>query len=211
MAETVPPPEPRSGRGPVMSQLDEGTVAALAQDGDLAAFERLVDLYQGRLYRLAYRILGDRGEAEDVVQDTLIAGWRVLPELERATSFGGWVYRTATNRCLDILRRRTAHPESSIDESTTGMDGLAVALDIRTGGNRGMDPHHAAEVSAELESLNRALALLPADLRACWLLREVHDQSYEQIGAVLRIGPATVRGRLARARERLAEAMTQWQ
>ena len=210
MAETVQPPEPRSGRGPVMSQLDEGTVVSLAQDGDLAAFEHLVDLYQGRLYRLAYRMLGDRGEAEDVVQETLVAGWRVPPELERATSFGGWVYRTATNRCLDILRRRTLHPEWSIDESDTGGGGLA-ALDIRTGSLRGMDPHHAAEVSAELESLSRALALLPADLRACWLLREVHDQSYEQIGAALRIGPTTVRGRLARARERLAEAMIQWQ
>jgi RNA polymerase sigma-70 factor (ECF subfamily) len=180
--------------------LDEAGIVARAQDGDLSAFEYLVETYQGRLFRLAYRMLNDRGEAEDVVQDTLTAGWRALPGLDRSSAFGGWVYRTATNRCLDILRRRSAHPEASMDAGW-----LWPALAVQSG-----DPHHTAEITAELECLSRALAELPPGQRACWLLRELHDQSYAEISAALGISPVTVRGRLARAREKLAEAMTPW-
>lgn len=186
-----------SGTGSV----EESALVAQARQGDLSAFEYLVSLYQGRLFRLAYRMLRDRGDAEDVVQDTLTAGWRALPLLDRSEAFGGWVYRTATNRCLDILRHRTSHPQDM-----PGADRLAAVTALR-----GADPHHTAEVSAELETLRRALALLPADQRACWLLREVHDMSYAEIGAALRISPQAVRGRLARARGRLNTAMQQWQ
>ena len=181
--------------------LDEATIVARAQDGDLAAFEHLVERYQGPLFRLAYRMLNDRGEAEDVVQDTLTAGWRALPGLDRSGAFGGWVYRTATNRCLDVLRRRSARPEASVDPA-----GLWPALAVHTG-----DPHRTAEIAAEFECLSRALAELPPGQRVCWLLRELHDQSYAEIGSALGISSVTVRGRLARAREKLAEAMVQWQ
>lgn len=180
--------------------LDEATIVARAQDGDLTAFEHLVERYQGRLFRLAYRMLNDRGEAEDVVQDTLTAGWRALPGLDRSGAFGGWVYRTATNRCLDVLRRRSAHPEASMDPA-----GLWPALAVQSA-----DPHRTAEIAAEFECLTRALAELPPGQRACWLLRELHDQSYAEIGSALGISPVSVRGQLARAREKLAEAMIQW-
>ncbi|MCC9144424.1 MULTISPECIES: RNA polymerase sigma factor [unclassified Arthrobacter] len=190
-------------------QSPEAALVALAREGDLPAFEYLVAMYQRRLFRLAYRMLRDRGEAEDVVQDTLTAGWRQLPDLKREDAFGSWVYRTATNRCLDVLRHRSAHPQD-----LPGADPLADAAAGTDGPDRqpvqGSDPHHTAEVAAELDALRRALALLPADQRACWLLREVHGQSYAEIGAALRITPQAVRGRLARARERLSAAMTEW-
>lgn len=193
----------RSGSG--VPLLDESLLVARARDGDLPAFEHLVALYRGRLFRLAYRMLRDRGDAEDVVQDTLTASWRVLPTLQRGEAFGGWVYRTATNRCLDILRHRSTHPQD-----LPGSDNLASVPGSEPAVRSG-DPHHSAEVAAELDTLRRALRLLPADQRACWLLREVHGQSYAEIGAALRITPQAVRGRLARAREHLAAAMTQWQ
>ena len=91
--------------------LDEGSIVARAQDGDLAAFEHLVLTYQSRLFRLAYRMLNDRGEAEDIVQETLTTSWRGLPMLADVDAFGGWIYRLATNKCLDLLRKRSAHAE----------------------------------------------------------------------------------------------------
>ncbi|MET4060876.1 RNA polymerase sigma-70 factor (ECF subfamily) [Arthrobacter sp. UYP6] len=197
-AQSRIPSESRGLSG--LAGLDEATIVARAQDGDLSAFEHLVETYQGPLFRLALRMLNDRGEAEDVVQDTLTAGWRALPALDRSSAFGGWVYRTATNRCFDVLRRRSTHPEDSMDVA-----GLWPALDLPSG-----DPHRKAETTAQFECLAKALAGLPPDQRACWLLRELHDQSYAEIGAALGIGPDTVRGRLARARERLGEAMIQW-
>ncbi|WP_146360126.1 RNA polymerase sigma factor [Arthrobacter yangruifuii] len=192
---------------PGNGHVDEAALVAQARDGDLPAFEYLVAIYRRRLFRLAYRMLRDRGDAEDVVQDTLTAGWRVLPTLNREEAFGGWVYRTATNRCLDVLRHRTSHPQV-----LPGADPLADAIAAFTARDpdRESDPHHTAEVAAELQALRRALALLPADQRACWLLREIHGQSYAEIGAALRITPSAVRGRLARAREHLSTAMVQW-
>ncbi|MCQ2000022.1 RNA polymerase sigma factor [Arthrobacter zhaoxinii] len=196
-----------SSRPTQPGSVDEAGLVALARDGDLTAFEYLVAIYQRRLFRLAYRMLRDRGDAEDVVQDTLTAGWRILPTLTREEAFGGWVYRTATNRCLDVLRHRTSHPQD-----LPGADPLAdvAAAVAARESERESDPHHTAEVAAELQALRRALSLLPADQRACWLLREVHGQSYAEIGAALRISPQAVRGRLARARQRLTAAMTQW-
>ncbi|MCC9204358.1 RNA polymerase sigma factor [Arthrobacter sp. zg-Y769] len=197
-------PPTRSGNN---GHTDEAALVARARDGDLPAFEYLVAIYQRRLFRLAYRMLRDRGDAEDVVQDTLAAGWRMLPTLTREEAFGGWIYRTATNRCLDVLRHRTAHPQD-----LPGADPLADAAAVVAARESVLesDPHHTAEVAAELETLRRALALLPADQRACWLLREIHGQSYAEIGAALRISPQAVRGRLSRAREHLAAAMAQW-
>ena len=193
-------PEPDEGS-------DEGSIVARAQDGELAAFEHLVLAYQDRLFRLAYRMLADRGEAEDVVQETLATSWRALPMLADVDAFGAWVYRTTANKCLDVLRRRSAHGESATDPDRIGP--LAQALPgVRA--PAGTDPAHEAEWSAEQGSLAAVLGTLPPDQRACWLLREMHGRSYAEIGATLKVSPTTVRGMLARARHRIAEGMGQW-
>jgi RNA polymerase sigma-70 factor (ECF subfamily) len=194
------PPEPDGGS-------DEGSIVARAQDGELAAFEHLVLAYQDRLFRLAYRMLEDRGEAEDVVQETLATSWQALPMLADVDAFGAWVYRMATNKCLDVLRRRSAHGESVTDPDRIGS--LAQALPGRRAPG-GTDPAHEAEWSAQQNVLAAVLGTLPPAQRACWLLREMHGRSYAEIGATLKISPTTVRGMLARARHRIAEGMSQW-
>lgn len=186
--------------------LDEGSIVARAQDGDTAAFEHLVLTYQDRLFRLAYRMLNDRGEAEDIVQETLTTSWRGLPMLADVDAFGAWVYRLATNKCLDLLRRRSAHAENitNPDEMHTVTEAGASPV------SDGSDPAREAEWSAEQDGLTAVLNTLPAAQRACWLLREMHGSSYTEISATLKISPTTVRGMLARARHRIAEGMSQW-
>ncbi|MET3172798.1 UNVERIFIED_ORG: RNA polymerase sigma-70 factor (ECF subfamily) [Arthrobacter sp. UYCu721] len=186
--------------------LDEATVVARAQDGNLDAFEYLVEAYQGRLFRLAFRMLHDRGEAEDVVQDTLVACWRKLPLLTSVEAFSGWLYQMATNCCLDSLRRRSRQAEV-VQEPVT----LQTTADSFTGPGAGGDPAREAEISCEIEGLATALLTLPPGLRACWLLREIHERSYAEIAATLKVSEPTVRGRLARARAQLAGRMSQWQ
>ncbi|QYF89973.1 MULTISPECIES: RNA polymerase sigma factor [Arthrobacter] len=186
------------------TDLDEGSLVALAQDGDPAAFEGLVIEYQGKLFRLAYRMLNDRGAAEDAVQEVLTASWRGLPTLHNADAFGGWLYRMATNHCLDVLRRRARHPEPCVDtaqwECASG-SGLSGAVD---------DPPAVAEAAAEMRALTALLLSLSAELRVCWLLYEIHGRSYAEIAAGLGISQGAVRGRLARARHQLAEGLEQW-
>ncbi|MET3810411.1 RNA polymerase sigma factor [Arthrobacter sp. UYEF3] len=186
--------------------LDEGSIVARAQDGDLAAFEHLVITYQDRLFRLAYRMLNDRGQAEDIVQETLTTCWRGLHMLADVNAFGGWIYRLATNKCLDLLRKRSTRAEN-----------LTNPEDIRTitetGTNRapaGTDPAHETEWSAQQNGLTVVLNTLPPTQRACWLLREMHGRTYAEIGATLKISPTAVRGTLARARHQIAEGMSQW-
>ena len=186
--------------------LDEATVVARAQDGNLDAFEYLVEAYQGRLFRLAFRMLHDRGEAEDVVQDTLVACWRKLPLLKNVQAFSGWLYQMATNRCLDSLRRRSSKTEVVQEPST-----LQTTAGSTTAWGAEGDPAREAEFSFEIDALATALLTLPPGQRACWLLRELHERSYAEIAATLKVSEQTVRGRLARARAQLAERMSQWQ
>ncbi|MDJ0314811.1 RNA polymerase sigma factor [Arthrobacter sp. H35-D1] len=185
---------------------DEGSIVARAQDGDLAAFEHLVHTYQDRLFRLAYRMLNDRTDAEDVVQETLTASWRALPMLSDVKAFGGWIYRLATNKCLDLLRKRSARAETITDpaEIHSTLDDGATRAPLEA------DPVASAEWAAQQDGLTTVLNTLPAVQRACWLLREIHGRSYAEIGVTLKINPTTVRGTLARARRRIAEGMSQW-
>lgn len=186
--------------------LDEGSVVARAQDGDLTAFEHLVNTYQAKLFRLAYRMLNDRGDAEDVVQETLTTSWRRLPMLTDVNAFGGWIYRLATNKCLDLLRKRSTHAADITDPE----DVHGATETESPPAPAGTDPAHEAEWSAQQEGLTAVLATLPAMQRACWLLREMHDRSYAEIGATLKMSPTAVRGTLARARHHIAEGMSQW-
>ena len=176
--------------------LDDATLVARARDGDLRAFEQLVRRYQRRIYQLALRMTASSADAEDVTQDVFLTAWRRLPELREDAAVVGWLYRTATNRCLNLLRAR---------KPTTEIDETAVACDRPAG-----DPQRGAESSAQRAALIEALAQLQPTQRAVWLLREVHGRSYDEIAALVDTTPDAVRGRLARARAQLAERMTLW-
>ena len=185
---------------------DEGSVVARAQDGDLAAFEHHVMAYQDRLFRLAYRMLNNRADAEDIVQETLTVSWRSLPTLVDVNAFGGWLYRLATNKCLDLLRKRSTHAETITDPEELRFSAESGSFQDFPG----TDPADRAERSAQQRELTEVLNTLPPVQRACWLLREIHGRSYAEISDTLKISPTTVRGTLARARHQIAEGMSPW-
>jgi RNA polymerase sigma-70 factor (ECF subfamily) len=176
--------------------LDDATLVARARDGDVPAYEQLVLRYQGQMFRLAMRMLASRGDAEDVVQDVFLIVWRRLGQLQEDAAFVGWLYRMTTNRCLNVLRAR--RPMADVD--------LAEQVSAAPAGQ----PDRAAEVGAQMTALTSALAELTAEQRACWLLREVHGRSYEEIADALDTTSTAVRGRIARARAQLAERMAPW-
>ncbi|MFI5783856.1 RNA polymerase sigma factor [Nocardia sp. NPDC051570] len=175
---------------------DDATLAGRARDGDVRAYEQLVMRYQGPIYRLAVKMLADRGEAEDVTQEVFLTAWRRLAQLQDDAAFSGWLYRMTTNRCLNVLRSR--RPITDLDPDLTE----SPRTDTR--------PDHAAQVNSQLEALTTALQELTPEQRACWLLREVHGRSYEEIGVIVGANVTAVRGRIARARAQLAEVMQPW-
>lgn len=190
----------------VGSEVDEGSIVARAQDGDLPAFEALVAMYQAKLFRLAFRMVNDRSDAEDVVQETLTASWRALPMLSDVNAFGGWIYRLATNKCLDVLRKRSARPEAPTDPDELRAASGTGAYPLDSCG----DPADTAQCAAQEDDLGVVLNTLPPIQKACWLLREIHGRSYAEISDTLKLSPSTVRGTLARARVRIAEGMSPW-
>jgi RNA polymerase sigma-70 factor (ECF subfamily) len=181
---------------PGITDLDEDTLVARARDGDVRAFEALVVRYQGAMYRLGLRMLGRSGEAEDVVQEVFLTAWRRLGTLRADAAFVTWLYRMTTNRCLNVLRARRPTVELDVDGP------VSQRPDIQ--------PERATEISGELAALTAALHELTPAQRACWLLREAHGRSYEEIAQILGTTHQAVRGRIARARAQLAEAMQPW-
>jgi RNA polymerase sigma-70 factor (ECF subfamily) len=176
--------------------LGDETLVARAQDGDMRAFEALVRRYQRPIYRLAVRMLDDTGEAEDVTQEVFVTAWRRLRGIQEGKAVRAWLYRIATNRCLNILRARK--PTAPLQEEAIPVAGPATSPEAR------------AEAHERLIALRAALDRLTAEQRACWLLREVEELSYAEIAAILHTTPQAVRGRLARARAELGEAMISW-
>jgi RNA polymerase sigma-70 factor (ECF subfamily) len=148
------------------------------------------------MYRLALRMLANRADAEDVVQEVFLSVWRRLAQLQDDTAFVAWLYRMTTNRCLNVIRARRPKADVELDEQPSGVPGTR--------------PEHAAEVSEQLSVLTVALGRLTPEQRACWLLREVHGRSYDEISQILGTTSTAVRGRIARARAQLAEVMAPW-
>lgn len=175
--------------------LDDATLVARARDRDVRAFEELVRRYQGAMFGHAVRMLADRAEAEDAVQEVFVTAWRRLSELHADAAFSSWLYRSTTRRCLNVLRSRKPATEFDVGLVAAGPAG---------------QPDRAAVVSAQLEALTAALQRLTPEQRACWLLREVEDLPYEEIAEVVGTTATAVRGRIARARAQLAEVMAPW-
>lgn len=178
------------------------TAVSRAQDGDLRAFETLVTHYASPLLRLCWRMLGNKSDAEDAMQETFMSAWTRLSTLQHPEAFATWLYRQGVNHCTSLLRLRQRQAEAMLDDDDNG---IQVPDDAPT-----TDPHRRAESSQSMDRLTALLQELPADQRAVWVLREMQELSYQEISVALDIPAATVRGRLARARKTLAEQMKEW-
>ncbi|MGW8729184.1 RNA polymerase sigma factor [Streptomyces sp. NPDC055808] len=183
---------PDVGAGP-----DDALLAVRAGEGDEEAFAVLVRRHAPAQVRLATRLVEDRAEAEDAVQEAFISAWRKLPEFRGQSSFGTWLYRIVTNRCLNILRARK--PQSQLE-----------AASRISAPEHSVAPDRITEGRAAIEDLHHALADLSAEQRACWVLRELDEQPYAFIAETVGISEQAVRARVFRARRQLTDALGAW-
>lgn len=185
-----------------VEHFDEVTIVMRAQDGDVESFGVLVEEYTPRLYRFAVRMLSDRTEAEDAVQDGFVQAWRNLPGLTNPAAFSSWVYRIVQNRCAEISRQAARRPVDTYNPNE-------LPAELHTS-RPPVDPADQTIQDATIAGLNLLVSQLPEDQRACWLLADVEGMSYAEIAAIVVAPVSTVRGRIARARQRLAEGMRAW-
>jgi RNA polymerase sigma-70 factor (ECF subfamily) len=192
-----------TGSPAAQHQLDlvpDALLAGRAADGDTAAFEALARRHGPLMRATARRLIGSRAAAHDLVQEKHVQDWKQLDSLRDPAAVKGWLLRIVGSRSIDHLRKRRNH---------AGLDDVENAVDASSR-PRAKDPENNAVNSSRVEALKAALAKLPEEQRRCWVLKEFNDQSYEEIALTLNISPASVRGRLARARITLARTMEEW-
>lgn len=171
------------------------------QRGDKHAFNLLVSKYQRRLGRLISRFVRDSADAEDVTQDAFIKAYRALPGFRGESAFYTWLYRiginTAKNHLLSNKRRPSSTSEFDAEESET-FEEASLLREVSTPENELMSKQVVDTVQASLQQL-------PEDLRSALTLREIEGLSYEEIAEVMNCPIGTVRSRIFRAREAVAE------
>ncbi len=179
-------------------ELDREKVRA-AQAGDRAAFDYLVEKYKDVVYAVAYRFTHDPDLALDLAQDVFIRAYRGIRSFKGRSSFSTWLYRIATNTCIDFTRRRSRSVESrSVPEEVAE---YTPAEPTVVGRMRG--PSDRA-LSGELgEQIQCAIDALPEYHRAVFVLYEIEGLSYREIAEVVGCSIGTVMSRLHYARKKL--------
>jgi RNA polymerase sigma-70 factor (ECF subfamily) len=172
--------------------------------GDRAEYARLVETYYEMIYRLAYKMLGDAQDAEDILQETFIKAYRHLQGFDGRSSLSTWLYRIATNEALMFLRRRV--PESfSIDEPMESDEGQMEPKQIVDWCCMPEEEMMSTEAQAYLD---QAVQTLSPNLRAVFILRDIQGLSTRETAAVLDLSESAVKTRLSRARLHLREELT---
>ncbi len=181
--------------------IDEAELIARSRQGDLDAFNRLVERYQRPVYNLCLRMLTAPQAAEDATQDAFIAAYRALDSF-RGGSFRAWLFRIATNACYDELRRRRSRPILSLDEPQ-GAEQLP--LDLPHPGPTLEEHAQRLELARYLQE---ALDALPVDQRLAIVLCDIQGFDYSEIAEITGASLGTVKSRIARARLRLRGLLT---
>ncbi len=174
-----------------------------AQHGDKHAFELLVVKYQRKLGRLLSRFIRDTAEIEDVTQEAFIKAYRALPSFRGDSAFYTWLYRiginTAKNYLVAMGRRAPTATEFDIADAEAFEDGEQLK-DVNTPENELMSKQVA-------KTVNQTVQELPDELRTAITLREIEGLSYEDIASIMGCPIGTVRSRIFRAREAIAEKL----
>ncbi|TDB89913.1 sigma-70 family RNA polymerase sigma factor [Actinomadura sp. KC216] len=195
--------------------MDEAELLTRARAGDEAAFDVLADRYRGELRAHCYRMLGSLQDAEDGLQESLLAAWRGLPGFQGRSSLRTWLYRVSTNACLRLASkrpRRVLSPDHGpprgdvhdLGEPVTGPVFLEPWPDDVAAGEPGPEASFALRESVELAFV-AALQHLPATQRAVLILREVLEFSAAEVASFLDLTPAAVNSALQRARKAVRE------
>ena len=166
--------------GSAVASLDEAVLVQNCQRGDAAAMRLLYDRHASRILGLAWRIMGRRADAEDVLQETFLRAWQSIDRFEGRSSFGSWIYRIAVNLCRDQIRCR--RPEvAEIQEFSTETTGDVLARD----------------------QLTRALDQLPQGYREVLVMHDVMELGHPEIASILGVEIGTSKSQLHKARARM--------
>lgn len=179
-----------------MNTLDENLnrLVARARGGDESAFGKLVEQLQNRIFAVAYGVVGNRQDAEDIAQDTFLKAYSSIKKLKKEDSFYSWLVRIAINTSINYKKANNI-------ARTVPIEGVPEPA------FQGETPDSYIEKRGESEQIQEILANLPPESRAVLVLREVEGLGYEEIADMLGVPLGTVRSRIHYAREKLRRAV----
>lgn len=166
--------------------------------GDQNAFGEVVDIYKDRVYMICYRMLGNRHEAEDMAQEAFIRAYVNIHRFNINMKFSTWLFRIATNVCIDRIRKKK--PDYYLDAEVSGTDGLTMYSQIAVDGALPQDELESLELH---ETIQKEILQLPDKYRSVIVLRYLEELSLKEISEVLDIPLGTVKTRVHRGREAL--------
>jgi RNA polymerase sigma-70 factor (ECF subfamily) len=165
--------------------------------GDLTAFEELYRTHAGRLFSVACRMVGNPADAEDLLQEIFLSAHRKLESFRGESALATWLYRLATNQCLDYLRSRAGRTSQVTDP-----------LDEEPGRYEAGSPGLAEQTVTRMD-LERSLARLPEGCRAAFVLHDIQGLEHKEVAEVLGIAEGTSKSQVHKARLRLRAMLSQ--
>lgn len=173
-----------------------------AKKGDQNAFGEIVEIYKNKVFQLCYRMLGNRHEAEDVAQEAFIRAFINLNTFKQELKFSTWLFRIATNLCIDRIRKKK--PDYYLDAEVSGTEGLTMYSQLASN-----EPLPEAELeSLELqETIQKEILKLPEKYRTAIVLKYIEELSLNEISEILDLPLGTVKTRIHRGREALRQQL----
>jgi RNA polymerase sigma-70 factor (ECF subfamily) len=188
----------------------DSTLVALAKNGNISAFEKLIKRYEDSIFSLAYRILQDKEKAYDVLQETALSAFKNLKKFKGKSAFSTWLYKIALNYALMHKRKQKSLEKKMTFIPTENESKIYESIDTEELSNiQTVDdnPIKTLEEQELINILNDSLNKLPEKYRTVFILKELEGKSIEEVAKILNLSPAAIKTRLHRSRLFLRELM----
>jgi len=174
-----------------------------ARNGDVEAFEMIIEDYQKKVFNIALRMIGNHDDASELAQEVFIRIYKSIKNFKGESSLSTWIYRITTNVCLDELRKRKNKNVVSLDEDVKHEDG-EIKRQVE---DTGPTPDIIAEKNEIRRVVKEAILSLPEDQRTVIILRDIQGFSYDEIAKIMNCPEGTVKSRINRSRQILRDRL----
>lgn len=171
--------------------------------GDQNAYGELVEIYKDKVFQLCFRMLGNRHEAEDMAQEAFVKAYVNIHTFNTKLKFSTWLYRIATNLCIDRIRKKK--PDYYLDAEVAGTDGLNMYSQIASDTE---DPSDEVESLELHDTIQKEIMKLPEKYRSVIVLKYIEELSLKEIGEILDMPIGTIKTRIHRGREALRKQLS---
>lgn len=184
---------------------DELKLIKKAQKGDVASFEKIIEVYQPIIYNISYRFAGNADDAADMAQEVFLKMFKNINTFQFKSKLSTWIYRVATNTCLDMVKRKSRQASAySIDDGIEDDEGNVTVGEVA---DAGPTPDEVVEQYEVRDIVNSAISQLSEDYKTVIILRDVQGLPYDEIAEIVDCSVGTVKSRISRGRKNLREIL----